>query len=437
MSTRPLKVNIITLGCSKNKVDSEHLAALIPNQHFKVVHDSDAEADVVIVNTCGFIADAKEESVDTILSYANLRKHGRIGKLLVMGCLSERYRKDLLAEIHEVDAFFGVNDLKSIAGFLSDEPSDLLIEQNYHYKRQLSTPSHYAYLKISEGCNRKCSFCAIPLIRGRHRSVPASDLLRESTYLAQSGVKELILIAQDTTSYGLDHDRKRELPNLMRQLSSIEGIEWIRLQYAFPSGFPMQILNVMAELPNVCRYIDLPLQHISDRMLNAMKRGLGQQKTLQLIDEIRTRVPGIAFRTTLITGFPGETDSDFQMLADFVREQKFDRLGVFAYSPEEGTSAFRLGNPVPESVKQERLEHLMEIQQDISLELNRQKVGKQFKVLIDREESEFFVGRTEFDSPEVDNEVLVSKNHKEILIGNFYPIRILSAGEFDLFGEPL
>jgi ribosomal protein S12 methylthiotransferase len=437
MSARPLKVNIVTLGCSKNKVDSEHLAALIPGKRFKVVHDSDTEADVVIVNTCGFIADAKEESVDTILGYANQRKKGLIRKLVVMGCLSERYRKDLESEIHEVDAFFGVNDLTGIALYLADNDSDQFIEESYHYKRQLSTPSHYAYLKISEGCNRQCSFCAIPLIRGMHKSVPVPDLIRESSYLAQSGVKELILIAQDITSYGLDLNNKRGLPDLVRQLCSIGGLEWIRLQYAYPSGFPLRILDVMAEQPKVCRYIDLPLQHISDRMLKAMKRGLGQHKTLQLIDDIRNRVPDIAFRTTLITGFPGESDEDFQMLASFVRDQRFDRLGVFTYSPEEGTSAFRLGDPIPDAVKQERLEHLMEIQQDISLELNRQKVGKQFKVLIDREESEYYVGRTEYDSPEVDNEVLVSKKHEGIRIGNFYPISIISAGEFDLFGEPV
>lgn len=432
-----MKVNIVTLGCSKNKVDSEHLAALIPGSHFEVIHDNDQAADIIIVNTCGFIADAKEESVDAILNYASQRKRGEIKKLVVMGCLSERYRKELESEIHEVDAFFGVNDLAGIAANLTkDLPDQPLSSGNYHYKRHLSTPSHYAYLKISEGCDRSCSFCAIPLIRGKHRSVPADDLLREAAYLANSGVKELILIAQDITTYGLDINRRRGLPDLVEQLCNVNGLEWIRLQYAYPTGFPMQLLDVMAVQPKLCQYLDLPLQHISDRMLRLMKRGVNQQKTLQLIDQIRGKIPGIALRTTLITGFPGETDKDFRILSDFVRDQRFDRLGVFTYSPEEGTSAYSLGDPVPEEVKQERLEHLMQLQQEISLELNGEKIGKQFKVLIDREESGYYIGRTEYDSPEVDNEILVSTKHQGIVIGEFHNIVIEDAGEFDLFGKP-
>lgn len=432
-----MKVNIVTLGCSKNKVDSEHLAALIPGTHFEVLHDNDQPSDVVIINTCGFIADAKEESVDTILNFAGQRKRGDIKKLVVMGCLSERYRKELESEIHEVDAFFGVNDLAGIAANLTKGLSVQSFSGNYHYKRHLSTPSHYAYLKISEGCNRSCSFCAIPLIRGNHRSIATPDLISEAKYLADTGVKELILIAQDITTYGLDLNMRNGLYELLEQLCAINGIEWIRLQYAYPSGFPLQILDLMTTQPKICHYIDLPLQHISDRMLKAMKRGLGQHKTLQLIDQIRSKVPDIAFRTTLITGFPGETDKDFDMLANFVRSQRFDRLGVFAYSPEEGTSAFRLGDPVPDEIKQERLEHIMQIQQEISLELNLKKIGRQLKVLIDKEESGFFNGRTEYDSPEVDNEVLISSKSSGLKVGEFYQIKIEQAGEFDLVGSPV
>jgi len=435
----PLKtqtINIVTLGCSKNKVDSEHLTALLPFNYFSIQHDSPEETDIVIINTCGFIGDAKEESVETILTYAESRKEGKIKKLVVMGCLSQRYKSELSEEIHEVDAFFGVNDLQAIAGFLQPKNRIPASENIYHYKRILSTPSHYAYLKVSEGCDRQCSFCAIPIIRGKHISVPEEKLVEEAEDLVRQGVKEIILIAQDLTYYGIDLYGEKRIAQLVQKLSTIEGIEWIRLQYAYPTGFPTELLDIIAQNPKVCRYLDLPLQHISSHILKSMKRGLNKSQTLDLIRIARERIPGLAFRTTLITGYPGESEADFAELIDFVESQRFERLGVFTYSPEEGTSAFKLQDSVPEEVKIERMEQIMEIQQGISLSLNQEKIGLTMKVLIDRIENGFYIGRTEFDSPEVDNEVLIPDTHQSLQIGEFYNILITQAGDFDLTGIP-
>lgn len=428
-------VNIVTLGCSKNKVDSEHLAAKLNPDYFKIVHDSNEKAQIVIINTCGFIADAKEESVDTILNFARARKKRSIEKLIVMGCLSQRYKKDLEKEIHEVDAFYGVNDLDSIATLIGAHPDDL--GDMYQYARVLSNEPHYAYLKISEGCDRACSFCAIPLIRGKHLSQSPAKLIQEATRLADSGVKELVLIAQDLTYYGLDLNGKREITSLINQLSQIESIEWIRIQYAYPHGFPFEILSEIRINEKVCKYIDLPLQHITSHILKSMKRFIDKDQTIELIKKIRTEVPGIAFRTTLIVGYPGETDEDFQELMEFVQKQRFERLGVFTYSPEEGTTAYDLNDDVPESVKQERLSRLMELQQGISFEINKGRIGSIEKVIIDREEEEFFVGRTQYDSPEVDNEVLIKKQHGPLSIGEFYLMSIDDADFFDLYARPV
>jgi ribosomal protein S12 methylthiotransferase len=428
-------VNIVTLGCSKNKVDSEHLAAKLNPDYFKIVHDSDEKAQVVIINTCGFIADAKEESVDTILNFARARKKRSIEKLIVMGCLSQRYKKDLEKEIHEVDAFYGVNDLDSIATLLGARPDDL--GDTYQYARVLSNEPHYAYLKISEGCDRACSFCAIPLIRGKHLSQSPENLIQEATRLADSGVKELVLIAQDLTYYGLDLNGKREITSLINQLSQIESIEWIRIQYAYPHGFPFEILSEIRINEKVCKYIDLPLQHISSHILKSMKRFIDKNQTIELIKKIRTEVPGIAFRTTLIVGYPGETDEDFQELMEFVQKQRFERLGVFTYSPEEGTTAYDLNDDVPESLKQERLSSLMELQQGISLEINTGRIGSIEKVIIDREEEDFFIGRTQYDSPEVDNEVLIKKQYGPLSVGEFYLMAIEDADFFDLYARPV
>jgi ribosomal protein S12 methylthiotransferase len=426
------KINIVTLGCSKNKVDSEQLAGML-DQGYSVVHDSEDDSDIVIVNTCGFIGDAKEESVDTILSFAESRKAGDISKLIVMGCLSQRYQKDLQNDIHEVDAFFGVNDLNAIATLLRSSDGQTTIPEHYH--RVLSTPSHFAYLKISEGCDRSCSFCAIPLIRGKHRSASIENLLAEATELAASGVKELVLIAQDLTYYGLDLYGKREISKLIAVLSEIEGIEWIRLQYAYPAGFPEDLISIMASNPKVCRYIDLPLQHISDRILKSMKRSITKQQTILLVENIRQKLPGVAFRTTLIVGYPGETVEEFNELVQFVEDQRFDRLGVFTYSAEDETPAFTLEDDISEDVKQERLDSIMAVQQEISLELNLQKLGNTYKVLIDRLEGDYFIGRTEFDSPEVDNEILIKKSKKLLKIGSFYSVEIVESDYFDLYGK--
>lgn len=428
-------VNIITLGCSKNTVDSEHLGGLLDPEKYAIIHDSNDKSDIVVINTCGFIGEAKEESVDTILGFAEARKSNDIERLVVMGCLSERYRSELESEIHEVDAFFGANDMKSIAMHLGMDPN--AANEVYHYKRNRATSKHYAYLKISEGCDRNCSFCAIPMIRGKHVSIPIDELVREAKQLAAAGTKELVLIAQDLTYYGIDSGGKRKLDQLLHHLSLIETIEWIRLQYTYPHGFPEQILDLINSNPKICKYLDIPLQHINSKILKSMKRSVDREQTLQLIKKIREKVPGIAVRTTLITGYPGETEDDFNELLDFVREQRFERLGVFAYSPEEGTSAFDLVDDVPDEVKHERVSTIMELQQQISLEINQSRIGSQEKVLIDREEGDFYVGRTQYDSPEVDNEVLIPKNGKKLKIGSFYTLTITDAEAFDLKAQIL
>lgn len=423
-------LNIVTLGCSKNKVDSEHLAALL-NNTYKIVHDSDEKSDVVIINTCGFIGDAKEESIDTILEYAELRKANKIKKLYVMGCLSERYKKELSAEIHEVDAFFGVEPVQHVA-------ADIL-KSDYHAEycceRVLSTPSHYAYLKISEGCNRHCAFCAIPLIRGDHKSVPMEDLVKEAENLAKKGVKELILIAQDLTYYGYDIDGKLHIVELVQRLTEIDGIEWIRLHYGYPLGFPVELLELMRDNPKICHYIDLPLQHISTPILKAMRRGVDHEQTVEFVKKVRSYVPDIAFRSTFIVGFPGETEEQFNELIDFIKEMRFERAGVFAYSAEEGTPAYELEDDVPEEVKKARVDKFMDVQQDISLEINQKRLGRTEKVLIDRTEGGYYVGRTQYDSPEVDDEVLISMKDNKLEIGTFVNVKINQADYFDCYGE--
>lgn len=427
------KIDIVTLGCSKNTVDSEHLAALINPDQYHVNFDTGKPADVVIINTCGFIGDAKEQSVDTILQYADLRKRKKIERLIVMGCLSERYGADLKREIHEVDAFFGANDMQSVALHLGSDPS--LVNTIYQYKRNLSTPSHYAYLKISEGCDRTCSFCAIPLMRGKHVSVPVEQLLAEAIVLAENGVKELVLIAQDLTYYGIDRNGKRQIVQLIEKLGEIAGIEWIRLQYAYPYQFPLELLTLIDQHPKVCRYLDMPLQHISDRVLRSMRRFVTKGQTLRLIETIREKVPGLAFRTTLIAGYPGETENEFEELCKFVENQRLERLGIFAYSHEEGTRAHLLENSVPDDVKQQRVNKIMELQQEISLVHNAKMVGKTIRVLIDRIEAGHYVGRSEFDSPEVDNEVLIPVQSALLVPGSFYNIHIDRADFFDLYGS--
>lgn len=423
-------LNIVTLGCSKNKVDSEHLAALL-NNTYKIVHDSEEKSDVVIINTCGFIGDAKEESIDTILEYAELRKANKIKKLYVMGCLSERYKKELRKEIHEVDAFFGVEPVQHVAADIlkSDFHAD------YCCERVLSTPSHYAYLKISEGCNRHCAFCAIPLIRGEHKSVPMADLIKEAENLAKKGVKELILIAQDLTYYGYDIDGKSHIVELVQRLTEIDGIEWIRLHYGYPLGFPVELLELMRDNKKICHYIDLPLQHISTTILKAMRRGVTHEQTVEFVKKVRSYVPDIAFRSTFIVGFPGETEEQFNELIDFIKEMRFERAGVFAYSAEEGTPAYELEDDVPEEVKKARVDKFMDVQQDISLEINQKRLGRTEKVLIDRTEGGYYVGRTQYDSPEVDDEVLISMKDNKLEIGAFVNVKITQADYFDCYGE--
>lgn len=425
------KVNIITLGCSKNIVDSENLMTQLKANDIDVVHDSEEKANIVIVNTCGFIDLAKEESVNTILEYAAIRKKGGIDKLYVTGCLSQRYKDDLETEIPEVDAFFGTMELPAIlAKFNADYRHELVGE------RITTTPSHYAYLKISEGCNRTCSFCAIPLMRGGHVSRTIESLVAEAQNLARMGVKEIMLIAQELTYYGLDLYKERALPKLLDALCEVEGIEWIRLHYAYPSKFPMEIFDVMARQPKICNYLDIPLQHASDSVLQRMKRQTTREEQRQLIREARNKVPNIAIRTTFLVGFPGETEEEFEELCDFVQEMQFERMGVFQYSHEEDTSAYLAEDDVDTEVKAERASTLMAIQQDISNEKNHQKVGQTYRVLIDRKEGEYFVGRTEYDSPEVDNEVLVDAKKHFLRIGDFASIRITQADDYDLYGEP-
>lgn len=427
---RPV-LNIVTLGCSKNKVDSEHLAALLENRYV-IRHDSDQKADVVILNTCGFIGDAQEESIDAILEYAELRKKGKISQLFVMGCLSQRFRKELQEEIHEVDAFYGVESVDKIASAILQQE----ISCGYSAQRVLSTPSHYAYLKISEGCNRRCAFCAIPLIRGNHVSVPMENLLEEARMLAENGVKELILIAQDLTYYGIDIDGKSHIVELVKKLCAIEGFEWIRLHYGYPLGFPNELLDLMRENPKLCHYIDLPLQHVSTPILKRMRRGVDREQTIGFVENVRKHVPDIAFRTTFIVGFPGETEEDFDELCQFIRDMRFERAGVFAYSPEEGTPSYEMEDDVPDEVKQERVEKLMAIQQDISLEINGMRVGKVEKVLVDRLEGDYYVARSQYDSPEVDDEILISAEN-ELEIGEFYQVKITQADYFDCYAELL
>ena len=423
-------LNIVTLGCSKNKVDSEHLAALL-NNTYKIVHDSDEKSDVVIINTCGFIGDAKEESIDTILEYAELRKANKIKKLYVMGCLSERYKKELRKEIHEVDAFFGVEPVQHVAADIlkSDFHAD------YCCERVLSTPSHYAYLKISEGCNRHCAFCAIPLIRGEHKSVPMENLVKEAENLAKKGVKELIFIAQDLTYYGYDIDGKSHIVELVQKLTEIDGIEWIRLHYGYPLGFPVELLELMRDNKKICHYIDLPLQHVSTPILKAMRRGVTHEQTVEFVKKVRSYVPDIAFRSTFIVGFPGETEEQFNELIDFIKEMRFERAGVFAYSAEEGTPAYELEDDVPEDVKKARVDKFMDVQQDISMEINQKRLGKTEKVLIDRTEGGYYVGRTQYDSPEVDDEVLISMKDNKLEIGSFVNVKITQADYFDCYGD--
>ena len=434
------KLNIVTLGCSKNKVDSERLAASLEFK-YDIVHDSDKKSDVVIINTCGFIGDAKEESIDTILEYAELRRAKKIKRLYVTGCLSQRYRKDLQEEIHEVDGFYGVESVQMIAkDILTQESADsetlrLCDSVSYNHERVLSTPEHYAYLKISEGCNRRCAFCAIPLIRGEHVSVPMDDLIKEAELLAQKGVKELILIAQDLTYYGRDIDGQYHIVELVKRLLEIKEFEWIRLHYGYPQGFPDELLDLMNQEPRICNYIDLPLQHISTPILKNMRRGVDKEQTINFVKNARNRVPGIAFRTTFIVGFPGETEEQFEELCDFIREMKFERAGVFAYSPEEGTPAYEMEDDVPEEIKQQRVDDIMAIQQNISLETNEKRVGTVEKVLIDRIEGDYYVGRTQYDSPEVDDEILISLDDADLEIGTFVNAKIVKADYFDLYAE--
>lgn len=425
------KVNVITLGCSKNLVDSEVLMGQLRGNNIAVSHESaQDDANIIVINTCGFIDHAKQESIDTILQYADEKAAGRIDKLYVTGCLSQRYKDSLEVEIPQVDAYFGTLEMPQLLKTLKADYQRELVGE-----RLLTTPKHYAYFKIAEGCNRPCSFCAIPLMRGKHVDRPLEDLVKEAGRLAAMGTKELILIAQDLTYYGLEKYGERKLPDLLRHLSDVPGIEWIRLQYAYPSQFPLEALQVMAERANICKYLDMPLQHISDNMLKAMRRGISQRRTVELVDTIRQRVPDIALRTTLIAGHPGETQQDFEELCDFVEKTRFDRLGIFTYSHEENTHAHALGDTVPDEVKQERADAIMELQQGISLELNEARVGQTHKVLFDRKESGYYVGRTQYDSPEVDNEVLVSIGRQIIRPGDFAPVQITSSTDFDLYGE--
>ncbi len=426
------KINVVTLGCSKNVVDSEYLMKQLDAGGWEVIHDSDdPSAKVVVINTCGFIADAKEESVETILNFIEAKKSGLVDKVFVMGCLSQRYKDDLQKEIPEVDGFFGVSQLPEILASLNTKES---VENTN--RRLITTPKHFAFLKISEGCSWGCSFCAIPLIRGKHVSVPIPQLVDQARSLAQNGVKELILIAQDSTYYGKDIYGERKLTELIRELSTINEIEWIRIHYAYPAGFPYDLLTEMARNPKVCKYIDIPFQHISDRVLKSMRRGIGKQETIVLLNRIRSEVPSIAIRTTLLVGHPNESIEDFNELVDFVRDSKFERLGVFAYSPEEGTHSFEMEDSIPQAEKERRVGILMELQREISAEINHKRIGQTERVIIDREEGDYFIARTQFDSPEVDTEVLIKKEKlTQLSIGNYVTCKIIEADDYDLYGE--
>ena len=434
MKTKTLKknkVNVVTLGCSKNIVDSEILMAQLKGNNFDVEHESQSEdSEIVIINTCGFIDNAKQESIDTILHFSEAKSAGLVDKVYVTGCLSQRYKDDLEKEIEGVDAFFGTRELPHLLKTLKADYKHELIGE-----RLLTTPTHYAYFKIAEGCDRPCSFCAIPIMRGKHVSTPIEELIVQAKSLAAKGVKELMLIAQDLTYYGLDIYKERALAKLVDQISDVEGIEWVKLHYAFPNGFPMDVLDVMNTKENVCKYLDIPLQHGSTKILKAMRRGITREKTEKLIEDIRERVPGIAVRTTLIAGYPGETEEDFQEMYEFVERSRFERLGIFTYSHEENTHAFNAVDDVPEEVKKERADLIMELQSGISYELNQEKVGNTYKVLFDKVEGDFYVGRTEFDSPDVDNEVLVRKDEFHVRLGDFAMVEITQADHYDLYGK--
>ena len=433
MRTRSIKkntINVVTLGCSKNVYDSEVLMGQLKAGGKNVVHEQ--EGNIVVINTCGFINNAKEESINTILEYVQQKEAGLIDKVFVMGCLSERYKPDLEKEIPDVDQYFGTSELPALLKVLGADYKHELIGE-----RLTTTPKNYAYLKISEGCDRPCSFCAIPLMRGAHISTPIEALVTEAEKLASKGVKELILIAQDITYYGLDLYKKRALADLLRALVKVEGIEWIRIHYAFPTGFPMDVIEVMKEEPKICNYLDIPLQHISDPILASMKRGTTQEKTTKLLKKFREAMPEMAIRTTLIVGYPGETQADFEALKSFVKEIRFDRLGCFTYSHEENTTAYELEDDVPEEVKLARANEIMEIQSQISWELNQEKIGKTFRCLIDRKEGNYFVGRTEYDSPDVDNEVLIDAKKHYVKTGDFVEVKIIDATDYDLYGEPV
>lgn len=427
------KINVVTLGCSKNIYDSEVLMGQLKANGKEVVHeDENDEGNIVVINTCGFIGKAKEESVDTILHYVGKKEAGDVDKVFVTGCLSERYKPDLEREITDVDQYFGTHDLPNLLKVLEADYKHELIGE-----RLTTTPKHYAYLKIAEGCDRPCSFCAIPLMRGKHRSTPIEDIVIEAEKLASQGIKELMLIAQDLTYYGLDIYKKRALAELLQALTKVEGIEWIRLHYAFPTGFPMDVLEVMRNEPKVCNYLDIPLQHINTEILKSMKRGTTHEKTTALLRKFREAVPNMAIRTTLIVGYPGETEEQFQELKDWVEEMRFERLGAFEYSHEENTGAYVLADDVPADVKFRRVNEIMELQSQISWEINQEKIGKTFRCLFDRKEGNYFYGRTEFDSPDVDNDVLVDAREHYVKIGEFVDIKIHDAGDFDLYGTPV
>ncbi|MFK8302248.1 30S ribosomal protein S12 methylthiotransferase RimO [Capnocytophaga stomatis] len=433
MRTKSIKknvINVVTLGCSKNVYDSEVLMGQLKAGGKQVVHEK--EGNIVVINTCGFINNAKEESINTILDYVQRKEEGLVDKVYVMGCLSERYKPDLEKEIPDVDQYFGTTELPALLKVLGADYKHELIGE-----RLTTTPKNYAYLKIAEGCDRPCSFCAIPLMRGSHRSTPIEDLVTEAEKLAAKGVKELILIAQDLTYYGLDLYKERKLADLLRALVKVEGIEWIRLHYAFPTGFPMDVIEVMKEEPKICNYLDIPLQHISDSILKSMRRGTSKEKTTKLLKDFREKLPEMAIRTTLIVGYPGETEEDFNTLKEFVKEMRFDRLGCFTYSHEENTHAYNLVDDVPEEVKLQRANEIMEIQSQISWELNQEKVGKTFRCLIDRKEGNYFIGRTEYDSPDVDNEVLIDAKKHYVKTGEFLMVKITDAADYDLYAEPI
>lgn len=432
MRTKTLKknkINIVTLGCSKNTYDSEILMGQLKANGKRVAHEED-DGNIVVINTCGFIENAKQESINTILDFVDRKQEGLVDRVFVTGCLSERYKPDLEKEIPDVDQYFGTRELPKLLKALGADYKKELVGE-----RLTTTPQHYAYLKIAEGCDRPCSFCAIPLMRGKHRSTPIEDLVTEAGKLAAKGVKELILIAQDLTYYGLDLYKERALARLLRALVKVEGIEWIRLHYLFPTGFPEEVLEVIRDEPKVCHYIDIPLQHIADPVLKSMRRGTTFAKTNALLQKMRRSVPGMAIRTTLITGYPGETEEDFEVLKQWVQDTRFDRLGCFTYSHEENTHAYHLEDDVPEAVKKARAEEIMAIQQQISAELNAEKVGSVFKVLVDRKEGNFFVGRTEFDSPDVDNEVLIDAPY--LKVGDFVDVVITEASDYDLWAQPV